>query len=107
MRILPLLTIIMMFSFSSSGYANEEEDLAEMQRQMNAEVMNKPFLAEQPEKVDAYIKEAMKKNIKPKVYKGNHWQRGYTCRDMLRWSWTEYRNCRYYYNYHGSYYPYY
>ncbi|VAW94802.1 hypothetical protein MNBD_GAMMA22-1646 [hydrothermal vent metagenome] len=107
MRILPLLTTMMIFSFSLSSYATEEEDLAEMQKQMNAEVMSKPFLAEQTEKVNAYIKEAMKKNIKPKVYKGNHWRRGYTCRDMLRWSWTEYRNCRYYYTYHGSYYPYY
>jgi len=52
--------------------ANEEDDMAEMQRQMNAETMSQPFYAEQPEKVDAYIKEAMKKGIKPQVYKGKN-----------------------------------
>ncbi len=107
MRILLPLISVILFAFSLSVQANEDDDLIEMQKQMNAEVMSKPFLAEQPEKVEAYIKEAMKKNLKPTVYKGKHWRRGYTCRDMLRWSWREYRNCRYYYRYHGSYYPYY
>ncbi|HHJ13756.1 MAG TPA: hypothetical protein ENJ79_05170 [Gammaproteobacteria bacterium] len=77
-----------------------------MQRQLNAETMSKPFLAEQPEKVDAYIKEAMKKNLKPSEYTGKHWRPGYTCRDLLRYSWREYRDCRYYYSYYGRYYPY-
>lgn len=90
-----------------SAHASEEDDLAEMQRQLNSEVMSQGFLAEQPEKVDAYIKDAMKKDLKPEVYKGPHWKRGYTCHDMLRYSWVEYRNCRYYHRYYGSYYPYY
>ncbi|HEC19666.1 MAG TPA: hypothetical protein ENI97_10030 [Gammaproteobacteria bacterium] len=77
-----------------------------MQRQLNAEVMEKPFLAEQQEKVEAYIKEAMKKDLKPPEYKGRHWRRGYTCHDLLRYSWREYRDCRYYYHYYGRYYPY-
>jgi hypothetical protein len=76
-----------------------------MQKKLNAQVMEQPFHAEDPEKVDAYVKEAMKKHLKPKVYKGDHWQRGYTCHDMLRWSWYEYRNCMYYYRYYGYYYP--
>ena len=86
-------------------FADDEEDMAEMQKKLNAEVMQQPFHAEDPEKVDAYVKEAMKKHLKPKVYKGDHWQRGYTCHDMLRWSWYEYRNCMYYYRYYGYYYP--
>lgn len=86
--------------------ASEEDDMAAMQRQLNSEVMDQDFLAEQPEKVEAYIKEAMKKNLKPEEYKGTHWRRGYTCRSLLRYSWREYRNCRYYYRYHGRYYPY-
>ena len=88
------------------AFASEEDDMAEMQKQLNAEVMSKPFLAEQPEKVEAYIKEAMKKNLKPLEYQGTHWRRGYTCHDLLRFSWREYRDCRYYYRYHGRYYPY-
>lgn len=86
--------------------ADEEDDMAAMQKRLNEEVMSQEFLAEEPEKVDAYIKEAMKKNLKPEEYQGTHWRRGYTCHDLLRYSWYEYRNCRYYYRYYGRYYPY-
>jgi hypothetical protein len=104
-------TILILFSacllcFLQPAFASEEDDMAAMQKQLNSEVLDQPFLAEQPEKVEAYIKEAMKKNLKPEEYKGTHWRRGYTCRDLLRYSWREYRNCRYYYRYHGRYYPY-
>ncbi len=101
--ILLFSTLVFVF-FSTTVFANEEDDLAEMQKQLNAETINKPFLAEQPEKVDAYIKEAMKKNIKPVEYEGTHWRRGYTCHNLLRYSWHEYRNCRYYHSYYGRYY---
>jgi len=83
-----------------------EDDLAEYQKSLNQEVMSQEFFAEEPEKVDAYIKEASKKNLKPLEYKGNNWRAGYTCRNLLRYSWYEYRNCRYYRHYHGRYYPY-
>ncbi|WP_455375304.1 hypothetical protein [Kaarinaea lacus] len=91
---------------TTSAVASEQDDLEKMQQQLNQEVMSQEFLAEQPEKVEAYIKEAMEKNLKPEEYVGTHWRRGYTCRDLLRYSWQEYRNCQYYYRYHGRYYPY-
>jgi len=106
MRNTGLLVLSFVLFSGQAALASEEDDLAEMQRQLNSEVMSQPFLAEQPEKVDAYIKEAMKKDLKPEVYKGPHWQPGYTCHDMLRYSWTEYRNCSYYHRYYGHYYPY-
>jgi len=37
-------------------------------------------------------------------YQGTYWRPGYTCRDLLRHNWTQYRNCRYYYRYYGRYY---
>jgi len=83
---------------------SEKNELARMQAQLNAEVMSRPFLAEKPEEVDAYIKSMLEKNIKPEEYKGTYWRNGYTCRDLLRYNWTQYRNCRYYYRYHGRYY---
>ncbi|MFV2061243.1 MAG: hypothetical protein ACC653_11220 [Gammaproteobacteria bacterium] len=104
MKNLIALSTALLVLFTQTVFSDEEEDLAAMQQQLNAETMNKPFLAEQPEKVDAYIKEAMKKNIKPIEYEGRYWQRGYTCRNLLRYSWNEYRNCRYYYSYYGRYY---
>jgi hypothetical protein len=91
--------------FSAAALAEDEDDaLAKAQAQMNAEVMSKPFLAEKPEEVDKYIESMLKQNIKPTEYQGQHWRPGYTCRDLLRYNWTEYRNCRYYYRYHGRYY---
>jgi len=83
---------------------SEEEALARAQAQMNAEVLSKPFLAEKPKEVDAYIKSMLDKKIKPSEYQGTYWRSGYTCHDLLRYSWTQYRNCRYYYRYHGRYY---
>ena len=103
---LTFLLYVLLLMFNVSAFASDEDELEKMQQQLNQEVMGKEFLAEQPEKVEAYIKEAMEKNLKPPEYVGTHWRRGYTCRDLLRYSWQEYRNCRYYYRYHGRYYPY-
>lgn len=101
------LTVVCAFSTaqeSSNENTSEEDELAKMQAQLNQEVMSKPFLAEKPEEVDAYIKSMLQQNIKPEEYKGTHWRTGYTCRDLLRYNWREYRNCRYYYRYYGRYY---
>jgi hypothetical protein len=106
MRIRTILLTGSLLCLLQPAMASEEDDMAEMQKQLNAEVLEKPFLAEQPEKVEAYINEAMKKNLKPPEYTGTYWRRGYTCHDLLRYSWREYRDCRYYYRYHGHYYPY-
>ena len=83
---------------------SDEDKLAKMQALLNQEVMSKPFLAEKPEEVNAYIKGMLENNVKPPEYSGTHWRQGYTCRDLLRYNWTQYRNCRYYYRYHGRYY---
>ncbi|MGB1263686.1 MAG: hypothetical protein ACPG52_12305 [Cognaticolwellia sp.] len=92
-------------TFGVSANASEEDDaMAKAQAQMNAEVLSKPFLAERPKEVDAYIKSMLEKNVTPPEYSGTYWRRGYTCRDLLRYNWTQYRNCRYYYRYHGRYY---
>ena len=88
------------------AFASEADDMAAMQKKLNAETMDQPFLAEQPEKVEAYIQDAMKKGIEAMEYNGTNWRYGYTCRDLLRYSWQEYRNCQYYYRRHGRYYPY-
>ncbi|MCV2886563.1 hypothetical protein OE749_17860 [Aestuariibacter sp. AA17] len=89
---------------ATSVHANDDDELAKLQAQLNAEVLSKPFLAEKPEEVDAYIKSMLEQNIKPQEYQGTYWRPGYTCRDLLRYSWQEYRNCRYYYRYYGHYY---
>jgi hypothetical protein len=103
------VSLFLMFMFLTPVLAlsqeeSEEDALARAQAQMNAEVLSKPFLAERPKEVDAYIEGMLKKNVKPPEYQGTYWRPGYTCRDLLRYNWTQYRNCRYYYRYHGRYY---
>ena len=100
------ITLLVFLSsvFMQSAFANEEDEMAAMQKKLNAEVMEQPFLAEEPEKVEAYIQESLKKKIKPPPYRGNYWRPGYTCHDLLRYNWREYRNCMYYYRYYGHYY---
>ncbi|WP_232784209.1 hypothetical protein [Moritella sp. Urea-trap-13] len=83
---------------------SEEDALARAQAQMNSEVLSKPFLAEKPKEVDAYIKSMLEKNVTPPEYHGAYWRPGYTCHDLLRYNWTQYRNCKYYYRYYGRYY---
>jgi len=95
-----------LLSIFQPALASDEDDMAAMQKRLNAEVLDQPFLAEQPAKVEAYIQEALKNNLVPPEYSGTYWRRGYTCRDLLRYSWQEYRNCRYYYRRHGRYYRY-
>lgn len=92
------------FNISAQQSESDEDEMARMQAQLNGEVMSRPFLAEKPEEVDAYIKSMLEKNVKPQEYQGSYWKPGYTCRDLLRYNWTEYRNCSYYYRYHGRYY---
>jgi hypothetical protein len=102
-----VLSIFCMLVISSDSFAQEEsedEAMARMQAQLNQEVMSKPFLAEKPKEVDAYIKNMMAKKIIPPEYSGTYWRPGYTCRDLLRYNWKQYRNCRYYHRYHGRYY---
>tara|TARA_Y100001001_G_scaffold113028_1_gene110702 strand:+ start:1505 stop:1864 length:360 start_codon:yes stop_codon:yes gene_type:complete len=82
----------------------QKEAMAEMQRRLNAEVMERPFSVEAEEKIDAYIKNAMAKDLKPEVRKApDFWRPGYTCRDIYHHGWNYYRNCRYYRSYYGRY----
>jgi len=82
----------------------QKEAMAEMQRRLNAEVMEKPFSVEAEEKIDAYVKEAMAKDLQPEVKKApQFWRPGYTCRDIYHHGWNHYRNCRYYHRYYGRY----
>ncbi|MFT4808035.1 MAG: hypothetical protein ACI9LX_001360 [Paraglaciecola sp.] len=106
--VLYAFSIICTFFISSISFAQpedtEEDAMARMQAQLNQEVMSKPFLAEKPKEVDAYIKNMLDKKVTPPEYSGTYWRPGYTCRDLLRYNWTQYRNCRYYHRYHGRYY---
>ncbi len=100
----PTTAFLALLFLSSHICAQAEQDLGAMQRQLNAEVMEKPFSVEDEAKIDAYVKEAMAKDLKPEVNKApSYWRPGYTCRDIYGHGWRTYRNCRYYRRYHGHY----
>jgi PBP1b-binding outer membrane lipoprotein LpoB len=84
--------------------AASKEELAEMQRKLNAEVQATPFSVAEEAKIDAYITDSINRGIKPDEYTGKNWRVGYTCNDMARYSYDEYRNCRHYHRYYGRYY---
>jgi hypothetical protein len=82
-------------------FAGDEEDRAEIQKKLNQGVMEKPFSVEDTAKIDAYIKDAMQKDLKPNQEPPRSWRSGYTCANLH--DYYEYRNCLYYYRYYGHY----
>ena len=87
-------------------FAGQEEDMAEMQRRLNEQVMSQPFDAGDVEKADAYANEAMKKHLPPSGRVPSYWEQGWTCDDMTRspyYSYRDYRDCVYYHRYHNRY----
>ncbi len=89
--IFPLATVL----------AGDDKDLEEMQKKLNQGVMEKPFSVEDTAKIDAYIADAMKKNLKPQEKPPDSWRPGYTCENLHNY--YEYRNCLYYHRYYGRY----
>lgn len=100
--IVTLLVTALAVPMSCAFADDEEDDLAKMQQQLNAQVMQKPFTVEDTAKLDAYIKDAMKKNMKPKEQPPAAWRPGWTCANLM-YSYYQYRNCMYYYRYYGYY----
>jgi Ni/Co efflux regulator RcnB len=103
----PLLSFLFIAALCSSAPAlsASAQDKAEMQRQLNAETMQKPFAVEDATKVDAYVTEAMKKNLQPRQAAPSYWQPGYTCDSYYRnhYNYIDYRDCIYYHRYYGRY----
>ena len=88
----------------SFAAAQTEKELAEMQKKLNAAVLEKPFSVADEAKIDAYIKSAMAKDLKPTETKApDYWQPGYTCASIYSYGWSGYQNCRYYRHYYGRY----
>lgn len=98
------LIILACSIWTMSAFANEDEELARIQAQLNQEVLEKPFSVEDEAKINAFIDDAMKKDLKPEVSKApSGWRPGYTCANVYSYGWRTYRNCRYYRRYHGRY----
>lgn len=104
-KVIALSAIAAAFFLTPAAFAGDEEDMAAMQRQLNKEVMEKPFSAGDMAKIDAYVEASMKKDIKPleKPPASWNWQPGYTCNSIYGYGWQAYRDCVYYHRYYGRY----
>jgi hypothetical protein len=83
---------------------DKKQTLQEMQKSLNEQVLSQPFGVAEEEQVKSYIADATKRGVVPSAQPGPNWRPGYTCADLQRYSWHEYRECRYYHWYYGYYY---
>lgn len=96
-----LLCFLMIFSISALA-----DERSEIQKRLNEQVLGNSFSVENEANLNSYIEDATKRGIPPKSEPSKYWRRGYTCNDLRRYSWTDYRDCSYYHHYYGYYWPY-
>lgn len=97
------INFLILFIYPVYVSADQASEMAEMQKKLNAEVMEKPFSVEDEQKIDSYIKDAMKKDLKPLEKAPVFWKPGYTCASIYHRGWNHYSSCRYYRKYYGRY----
>lgn len=104
---LHLFSYLVLAALATVVHADAAADRAEMQRQLNQETLDSEFQTEDTAKIDSYITDAMKKDLKPKTNPPTNWQPGYTCdsyyRHYYRYNYYGYRDCLYHYRYYGRY----
>jgi hypothetical protein len=83
--------------------ADSDADMERMQRSLNEQVMQKPFSVEDQARVDAYVNDAMKRNLPPVQTPPSYWRPGYTCNSIIGYGWRAYGDCYYYHRYYGRY----
>lgn len=101
-----LLVLGLVGSQSGNLSAGEKEDMEAVQKQLNQEVLERPFNPGDKAALDAYLEKAIKNATPPpQLQPPPHWQPGWTCNNLM-YSYYQYRNCLHYYRYYGRYYGY-
>jgi hypothetical protein len=86
--------------------AGEKEDMEAMQKQLNQNVLDRPFNSGDKASIMAYLEQALQKGtLPPQLHPPNGWQPGWTCNNLM-YSYGQYRNCLHYQQYYGHYYGY-
>ena len=70
--VLILLISLFFLAYSAVVLAADKDEMEAIQKKYNSEIMENEFFAEQPDKVEAFIREAMEKNLKPLEYTGEN-----------------------------------
>jgi hypothetical protein len=97
-----VLTVV----WSGVVLAGEKEDMEAMQKQLNQNVLERPFNPGDKASIDAYLEQALQKGtVPPQVHPPANWQPGWTCNNLMG-SLYQYRNCLHYRQYYGHYYGY-
>lgn len=105
-RSLSITLCVLVLTWSGVLQAGEKEDMEAMQKQLNQNVLERPFNPGDKAAIDAYLDKAIKERTPPpQVQPPQNWQPGWTCNNLMS-SYLQYRNCLHYYRYHGYYYPY-
>ncbi|PPD35691.1 MAG: hypothetical protein CTY19_01180 [Methylomonas sp.] len=102
-KIISFLLLCFLMVFSTLVSADER---AEIQKRLNEQVLDKAFSVESEANLKSYIEDATKRGLPPKSEPSKYWRRGYTCGDLRRYSWNDYRDCRYFNSYYGYNWPY-
>lgn len=92
--------------WSGAPQAGEKEDMEAMQKQLNQNVLDRPFNSGDKASIMAYLEQALQKGtLPPQLHPPTGWQPGWTCSNLM-YSYNQYRNCLHYYQYYGYYYRY-
>ncbi|MET0382584.1 MAG: hypothetical protein ABW032_04090 [Burkholderiaceae bacterium] len=90
----------------AAAAADEDQQRADMQRALNAQVMSQPFDPGDMAKANAYAAEAKKANTPPVMQPPAYWVPGWTCASLSGYQYyqyNDYRNCVYYHYYYHRY----
>jgi hypothetical protein len=101
-----LLQCLLMAVLVANHAVVTADQASDTQKMLNDQVLAKPFSVEDEAKLNSYIEEATKRGTPPKSQPSKYWRQGYTCNDLRRYSWNDYRDCSYYHHYYGYYWPY-
>ncbi len=99
-------TVAIVMGVGGMLWAGEKEDMEALQKQLNKQVLEKPFNPGDAAALDTYLQQAVKNNTQPpQTQPPAGWQPGWTCNNLM-YSYSQYRNCRHYHQYYGHYYLY-
>jgi hypothetical protein len=99
----PALLTALLAALPAVPRAESSAEMEAMQRQLNEQVMQAPFSVEDQARIDAYVEDAMKKDLKPDPAPPSYWRPGYTCNSIIGYGWLPYSRCAHYYRYYGHY----
>ena len=105
-RLIAVALLGAVISPARGGDGHDSKAQADLQKQLNQQVMSSPFNAGDIKKAEAYAEEAKKANVQLVPRPPAYWGPGWTCANLTSYRYyyyNDYRNCVYYHRYYGHY----